>query len=66
MGMNRLDKWLKQRRREKKLSMKYASQALHIQDVELNLASADLALIREMFIREAEFQKRKGVRDYVK
>jgi len=64
--MNRLDKWLKQRRREKKLSMKYASQALHIQDVELNLASADLALIREMFIREAEFQKRKGVRDYVK
>jgi len=64
--MNRLDKWLKQRRKEKKLSMKYASQALHIQDVELNLASADLALIREMFIREAEFQKRKGVRDYVK
>jgi len=64
--MNRLDKWLKQRRREKKLSMKYASQALHIQDIELNLASADLALIREMFIREAEFQKRKGVRDYVK
>jgi len=63
--MNRFDKWRRQKRREKKLALKYASQALHIQRIELNLASADLALIRETIYREAEFQKRKGVRDYI-
>ena len=64
--MTSLKKWLKQRRNEKKLALKYARQSTRIQNIELNLAVIDLAMMRERMCLDMDFQKRKGMRDYIK
>jgi hypothetical protein len=63
--MNRFNKWRRERRKEKRLAMQYARQTTKIQSIELSLAYSDLAVIRETLSRDADFQKRKGMRDYI-
>jgi len=64
--MTSLKKWLKQRRTEKKIALKYARQTSRIQNIEFQLALIDLTMTREKICLDMDFQKRKGMRDYIK
>jgi hypothetical protein len=60
-----LKRWQKQRRRQKKLSMKYARQSIHILDIELDLSLMHQAMTIERLRLDLERQKRKERGDVV-